>query len=83
MAKKTYNMVNQQYLGEEFYVPFQIKGSQVTNNPKKIKDTMDTCPELNDFFNRFEMKDKKNFMKYIELVEFEPEVYQEILDLIS
>ncbi len=74
MATKTYNMVNQQFLGEEYYIPFKLKGSQVTNNPKKIKDTIETCPELNSFFDRFEMKDKKNLMKYVDYVEFEPEV---------
>lgn len=74
VAKRTHNMINTQYVGQSYYQPFKLANHQVSHNQKKVKDAMDTCPELSHLFDRLDARDKKNLMKYIGFVECEPEV---------
>jgi len=73
LAKKTLNTVSQQYTGEVIYAPLKLKATSAATNTKRVKDAMDTCPELSEFFQRFDPRDVKNLTKYIEYIEFERE----------
>ena len=74
LAKKTLNAVSQQYTGELVYTPMKLKATSAATNTKRVKDAMDTCPELSEFFQRFDARDLKNLTKYIEYIEFDREV---------
>ena len=54
------------------YTPITIKTSNSTQ--KKVKDALESCPELVEFLSRFDAREKKNFLKYCEYVDFESEV---------
>jgi len=73
LGKKALNTVSLQYLGEEMYSPFTIKGTAAATNSKRVKDAMDTCPELAPFFEKFDQRDRKNLTKSFEYIEFDHE----------
>ena len=56
------------------YAPWKLKGSGAATNTKRVKDAMDTCPELAAFFQKLDPRDLKNITKIIEFIEFEREV---------
>jgi len=74
LAKKALNAVSLQYTGEIMYAPWKLKTSAAATNTKRVKDAMDTCPELAQFFQKLDPRDLKNVTKIVEFIEFEREV---------
>ena len=74
LGKKALNTISLQYTGEEVYSPFKLKGIGAAVNTKRVRDAIETCPELTGFFERFDPRDRKNLTKYIEYIEFDKEV---------
>ena len=65
-------MVHLQTNGEECYNPFRLASS--VSNPKKLKDGLESCPEINSLFEILESRDRKSILKCLEYVEFSSEV---------
>jgi len=73
LGKKALNTVSLQYTGEDVYSPYKLKGPGSAINTKRVRDAIETCPEFAEFFERFDVRDRKNLTKYFEFIEFDKE----------
>jgi CRP-like cAMP-binding protein len=75
-GRRAYNLVSLQYYGEEAYAPIKLHGAF-----RKVKESIESCRELDPFFNLLEGRDRKNLLMKLQYVELHGNREQQITKL--